>query len=95
MQYALSLPREMSMPDLIDRNVRHLTVQSGIWIEEIGWLHRQFKSPNNISPTFRFPDLFRASVAVAMYLPDGHALVLGQARLNPQTRATRSRRLEC
>ena len=36
-----------------------------------------------------------ACVAVAMSLPDGHAQVLGQARLNLRDRATRSRGLEC
>ena len=164
MQVALSLPREMSMPDPIDRDVRPPTVQTGIWIEEHGWLHRLFKSPDNTSPKFRFPDLlgacvslaFRdppsqrrlveylvtqltlrnprterrscdiwavqfelvmaahrapwnrfpnpmfeldqittACVAVAMSLPDGDALVLGQARLNLRDRAARSRGLEC
>ena len=48
MQSALSLPRDKSMPDPIDRDVRHATaqavqtVQTGIWIEEHGWLHRLF-----------------------------------------------------
>ena len=62
MQVALSLPREMSMPDPIDRDVRASTVQTGIWIEEHGWLHRLFKSPDNTSPKFRFPDLLGACV---------------------------------
>ena len=65
MQVALSLPREMSMPDPIDRDVRPPTVQTGIWIEEHGWLHRLFKSPNNTSPKFRFPDLLGARRASA------------------------------
>lgn len=65
MQFALSLPREMSMPDPIDCAVRPPTVQTGIWIEEHGWLHRLFKSADNTSPKFRFPDLLGACVSLA------------------------------
>ena len=65
MEVALSLPREMSMPDPIDRDLRTLTVQTGIWIEEHGWLHRLFKSPDNTSPKFRFPDLLGVCVSLA------------------------------
>ena len=75
MQSALSLPRDKSMPDPIDRDVRHATaqavqtVQTGIWIEEHGWLHRLFKSPDNASPKFRFPDLLGACVSLALRDP--------------------------
>jgi hypothetical protein len=164
MPFALSLPRETSIQDPIDRVVSAPTVQTGIWIEEHVWLHRLFRSPDNKSPKFRFPDLlgacvslaFRdppsqrrlveylvtqltlrnprterrscdiwavqfevvmaahrapwnrfpnpmfeldqiatACVAVAMYLPDGDAQVLGQARLNLLDRAAHSRGLGC
>ena len=70
MQVALSLPREMSIPDPIDRDVRPPTVQTGILIEEHGWLHRLFKAPYNTSPKFRFPDLLSACVSLAMSSDD-------------------------
>ena len=57
------------------QDVRHATaqavqtVQTGIWIEEHGWLHRLFKSPDNASPKFRFPDLLGACVSLALRDP--------------------------
>jgi hypothetical protein len=67
MPIALLPPQEMSMPDQIDRVVLPATVQTGVWIEEHGWLHRLFKSPDNTSPKFRFPDLLGACVSLALH----------------------------
>ena len=48
-----------------------------------------------MTSTFELDQITTACVAVAMALPDGDALVLGQARLNLRDRASRSRGLEC
>ena len=66
MQFAVSSPRQTPTPDSIERVERPCTVQTGIWIEEHGWLHRLFKSPDNTSPRFRFPDLLGACVSLTL-----------------------------
>lgn len=50
----------------IDRDGRRSTVQSRVWIDEHDWLHTVFKSPDNTSPKFRFPDLLSACVSLAL-----------------------------
>ena len=50
----------------IERDERRSTVQTHVWLEEHDWLHRVFKSSNNTSPKFRFPDLLSACVSMAL-----------------------------
>ena len=39
------------------------TIETRLWIEEHVWLYKLLRSKNNISPTFRFPDLIAACVS--------------------------------
>lgn len=72
MQFAVSSPRQTPTPDSIERVERPCTVQTGIWIEEHGWLYRLFKSPDNTSPRFRFPDLLGACVSLTLGNTESH-----------------------
>ena len=40
------------------------SVETQLWLEEHEWLHTLQRSPNNVSPTFRFPDLISACVSL-------------------------------
>lgn len=40
------------------------TIETRLWIEEHDWLYAVLKSEQNISPTFRFPDLISACVSL-------------------------------
>ena len=38
-------------------------IETRLWLEEHGWLYRLLRSAENVSPTFRFPDLISACVS--------------------------------
>lgn len=40
------------------------SVETQLWLEEHDWLHALQRSPQNVSPTFRFPDLISACVSL-------------------------------
>jgi len=40
------------------------TIETRLWLEEHDWLYALLKSEQNISPTFRFPDLISACVSL-------------------------------
>jgi len=40
------------------------TIETRLWLEEHDWLYALLKSGDNISPTFRFPDLISACVSL-------------------------------
>lgn len=42
------------------------TVETQLWLDEHEWLHALLKSAHNVSPTFRFPDLISACVALVL-----------------------------
>ena len=39
------------------------TIETRLWLEEHDWLYALLKSGDNVSPTFRFPDLISACVS--------------------------------
>ncbi|RJG00574.1 hypothetical protein [Noviherbaspirillum sedimenti] len=39
-------------------------IETRLWLEEHDWLYALLKSEHNVSPTFRFPDLISACVAL-------------------------------
>ena len=47
-----------------DVNKAHDVIETRLWLEEHDWLYRLLRSENNVSPTFRFPDLISASVSL-------------------------------
>lgn len=95
MQFALSLPREMSMANPIDRDERYPTVQTRVWIEEHDWLHRIFKSPDNTSPKFRFPDLLSACVSLSVTSDDGQRRLVEYLVTQLTLRDPRTERRSC
>lgn len=40
------------------------TIETRLWLEEHDWLYLLLKSDQNVSPTFRFPDLISACVSL-------------------------------
>jgi hypothetical protein len=53
------------------------TVETQLWIDEHDWLHAVLKSPHNVSPTFRFPDLISACIALVFAEPQGKERIFG------------------
>ncbi len=39
-------------------------IETRLWLEEHDWLYRLLRSADNVSPTFRFPDLISACVSL-------------------------------
>lgn len=95
MQFALSLPRETSMAYPIDRDERHPTVQTRVWIDEHDWLHRIFKSPGNTSPKFRLPDLLSACVSLATGSDEGRRRLVEYLVTQLTLRDPRTERRSC
>lgn len=55
-QYKLSSPAEK-------REAQNV-IETRLWLEEHDWLYGLLRSTDNVSPTFRFPDLISASVSL-------------------------------
>ncbi len=53
------------------------TVETQLWLDEHEWLHALLKSADNVSPTFRFPDLISACVTLALGEPGGAERIFG------------------
>ena len=85
------------MTQLTLRNPRTERRSCDIWAVQFELVMAAHRAPWNRfpNPMFELDQITTACVAVAMSLPDGHAQVLGQARLNLRDRASRSRGLEC
>ena len=70
------------------------TIETRLWLEEHEWLYSLLRSEDNVSPTFRFPDLISACVSLVFLHTDaatrifdflGTQLVL-RAPLTPRRR---------
>ena len=61
-QHHLSLPS--------NENNAHDVIETRLWLEEHDWLYRLLRSEDNVSPTFRFPDLISASVSLVFMHQD-------------------------
>lgn len=46
-------------------------IETRLWLEEHDWLYRLLRSEENVSPTFRFPDLISACVSLVFDHHDG------------------------
>ena len=88
---------EYLVTQLTLRNPRTERRSCDIWAVQFELVMAAHRAPWNRfpNPMFELDQITTACVAVAMSLPDGHAQVLGQARLNLRDRASRSRGLEC
>ena len=56
------------------------TVKTRLWVEEYDWLYRLRKSDENVSPTFRFPDLISACVSIVFSAATGADELFGYMR---------------
>ena len=53
------------------------TIETRLWLEEHDWLFAVLTSEQNISPTFRFPDLISACVSIIFTHNDAAARIFG------------------
>ena len=60
---ATSATRQYHLSPPSDENKAHDVIETRLWLEEHDWLYRMLRSEDNVSPTFRFPDLISASVS--------------------------------
>lgn len=52
----------MSTPSANDDH--HDVIETRLWLDEHVWLYKLLRSEDNVSPTFRFPDLIAACVSL-------------------------------
>ena len=50
-------------------------IETRLWLEEHDWLYRLLRSAENVSPTFRFPDLISACVSLVFEHHDAPARI--------------------
>ena len=53
----------------------HDVIETRLWLDEHDWLYRLLRSDDNVSPTFRFPDLISASVSLVFSHQDAPARI--------------------
>ena len=56
--------RQQSTARRIEDSAAQDVIETRLWLEEHDWLYRLLRSQDNVSPTFRFPDLISASVSL-------------------------------
>jgi len=61
---ATSATRQHHLSPPSGENIAHDVIETRLWLEEHDWLYRLLRSEENVSPTFRFPDLISASVSL-------------------------------
>lgn len=71
------------------------TVDTSVWLEEHDALHRLFKSPSNVSPQFRFPDLLAACVSLVLGDAEGQAALIAYLRSRHLQRDPKTSRRKC
>lgn len=60
----LSKPMNPSIAPRFDAKHTDETIETRLWLEEHNWLYALLKSEQNVSTTFRFPDLISACVSL-------------------------------
>ena len=61
---ATSATRQHHLSPPSEKGKAHNVIETRLWLEEHDWLYRLLRSEDNVSPTFRFPDLISASVSL-------------------------------
>jgi hypothetical protein len=69
--------RGFSMTTQFDNEHTDETIETRLWLEEHDWLYALLKSEQNISPTFRFPDLISACVSIVFANTDASERIFG------------------
>lgn len=61
---ATSATRQHHLSPPSKENKAHDVIETRLWLDEHDWLYALLHSEDNVSPTFRFPDLISASVSL-------------------------------
>ena len=61
---ATSATRQHRFSPPSKENEAHDVIETRLWLDEHDWLYRLLRSQDNVSPTFRFPDLISACVSL-------------------------------
>jgi hypothetical protein len=61
---ATSAMRQNHLSPPSKENKAHDVIETRLWLDEHDWLYRLLRSEDNVSPTFRLPDLISASVSL-------------------------------
>ncbi|MCV2219861.1 hypothetical protein [Thauera sp. Sel9] len=68
---ATPTPRQHRATPAVEEADTRDVIETRLWIDEHDWLYGLLKRPENLSPTFRLPDLISACVSAALAPPDG------------------------
>lgn len=71
----LAKSSDASMPIRCDTGHEGATIETRLWLDEHDWLYALLKSAQNVSPTFRFPDLISACVSLVFVNEDAPARI--------------------
>jgi hypothetical protein len=72
---ATSSTRQHHLSPPSEESKAHDVIETRLWLEEHDWLYRLLRSEDNVSPTFRFPDLISASVSLVFTHQDAPARI--------------------
>ena len=67
--------RQHNVASPSEENETHAVIETRLWIDEHDWLYSLLRSKDNVSPTFRFPDLISASVSLVFTHQDAPARI--------------------
>ena len=67
--------RQYEAASPLENNEAHDVIETRLWVEEHDWLYSLLRSEDNVSPTFRFPDLISASVSLVFSHEDAPARI--------------------
>lgn len=65
---------ENTAPSLKGRTSPNI-IETRLWLDEHDWLYSLLHSEDNVSPTFRFPDLISACISLVFTHQDASALI--------------------
>lgn len=66
-------PNNIASP--AEKSAGHDVIETRLWLEEHDWLYCLLRSEENVSPTFRFPDLISSCVALVFTRRDASACI--------------------
>ena len=72
---ATATTRQHNSATSLQERETHDVIETRLWLEEHVWLYGLLRSEDNVSPTFRFPDLISASVSLVFTQQDAPACI--------------------
>ena len=67
--------RQHNLTSSSEESEAHGVIETRLWLEEHDWLYCLLRSEDNLSPTFRFPDLISACVSLVFEHHDAPARI--------------------